>query len=325
MVTCIEKLGELREHPNVKGEDNPDPSLIMKNKKIKVECATCGKSKEMTPYEFNKNTTGNFYCDDECLRKGFSKTNKGKGNPFYNKKHSKEALKKMTGKNHWNYGNRKHKDKECPECLKTFNKRTKYCCADCSHKARRKRISKPCGWCGKDVTRVKCYAKMYKNFFCNSSCNGKYNGAKQPTGVDAYWYGKRKEETPNWQNGLSFEPYGTDFDNELKEEVRARDNYICQICGISQDELGRKLDVHHIDYDKTNNKKENLTSLCRKNGCHQITNGNREYWTSRLKKHNQKGATTIPDGEVHYKLMVDGSAEHPILQDDDIVCSHRKL
>ena len=31
MATYIEKLGELREHPNTKGEGNPEPSLIKNN------------------------------------------------------------------------------------------------------------------------------------------------------------------------------------------------------------------------------------------------------------------------------------------------------
>ncbi len=49
-------------------------------------------------------------------------------------------------------------------------------------------------------------------------------------------------------------------------------------------ELIKKLDVHHIDYDKTNNNIENLIILC--GSCHTKTNGknNREYWTNYYKK-----------------------------------------
>ena len=86
----------------------------------------------------------------------------------------------------------------------------------------------------------------------------------------------RGENNPNWNNGSSFEPYGLDFNNELKEQIRKRDNYTCQKCGKTQDELDRKLDVHHIDYDKTNNRPENLISLC--GSCHMKTNYNREDW-----------------------------------------------
>lgn len=56
----------------------------------------------------------------------------------------------------------------------------------------------------------------------------------------------------------------------LKEEIRKRDNYICQDCGISGKEhtkkFNEKLSVHHIDEDGTNNALDNMTTLCR--ACH---------------------------------------------------------
>ena len=84
------------------------------------------------------------------------------------------------------------------------------------------------------------------------------------------------EKSPNWQGGISFEPYPTDWKDSLKESIRERDNYICQMCGIHQDELERKLDVHHKNYNKNNLNPDNLISLC--NGCHSKTNYNRNYW-----------------------------------------------
>lgn len=86
----------------------------------------------------------------------------------------------------------------------------------------------------------------------------------------------------NWQDGKSFEPYGVEFNDELKEQIRRRDNYICQECGIIQEKIERKLDVHHIDYNKKNNKPENLICLCP--SCHSKTNYNREDWTKYFKK-----------------------------------------
>ena len=70
------------------------------------------------------------------------------------------------------------------------------------------------------------------------------------------------EKHPNWQGGKSFEPYGIDFNDALKEKIRKRDNYTCQLCGVKQEELGYKLHVHHIDHNKTNNTPSNLISLC---------------------------------------------------------------
>jgi len=83
----------------------------------------------------------------------------------------------------------------------------------------------------------------------------------------------------NWKGGISFELYPTDWTEDLKKSIRKRDNYICQLCGIHQDELNgffKNFDVHHIDYDKKNLDPKNLVSLCRK--CHMNTNFNREYW-----------------------------------------------
>ena len=61
-------------------------------------------------------------------------------------------------------------------------------------------------------------------------------------------------------------PYGGKFTEELKEKIRERDNYICQICGRLQEEeireRGCRLSVHHVDGRKKNNTPENLFSLC---------------------------------------------------------------
>ena len=64
--------------------------------------------------------------------------------------------------------------------------------------------------------------------------------------------------------------YGSEFDDNLKEQVRFRDKYLCRKCGCSQLENGKQLDVHHIDYDKMHNLLNNLISLCM--SCHRATN-----------------------------------------------------
>ena len=86
----------------------------------------------------------------------------------------------------------------------------------------------------------------------------------------------------NWQGGISFEPYNFDFNKELKELIRQRDNYQCQLCGMPECENIRKLDIHHIDYDKENCSPDNLITLCRK--CNSKVNFNRNYWTNYFKK-----------------------------------------
>lgn len=87
---------------------------------------------------------------------------------------------------------------------------------------------------------------------------------------------ENKENHPRWIGGKSFELYGVEFNNKLKETIRQRDNYQCKLCGISQILLKTKLSIHHIDYDKKNNLEGNLISLCCK--CHPMTNTNRNKW-----------------------------------------------
>lgn len=81
------------------------------------------------------------------------------------------------------------------------------------------------------------------------------------------------ENNGNWHGGISSEPYCYKFNNIFKEAVRGRYNYTCQLCGSDQN--GRKLDVHHIHYDKSNCYPD-VVALCR--SCHGEVNGNRNYW-----------------------------------------------
>lgn len=94
--------------------------------------------------------------------------------------------------------------------------------------------------------------------------------------VDCHYEFNQAHRHYNWHGGKSFEPYGTDFNNALKRQVRKRDNYTCQECNYTEEKLGYKLHSHHIDYDKTNNIIENLISLCR--SCHTQTNFTRDSW-----------------------------------------------
>ena len=79
--------------------------------------------------------------------------------------------------------------------------------------------------------------------------------------------------------------YPMDWTDDLRESIRRRDGYVCQLCGIHQGELKgfiKKLDVHHIDYNKDNLDPDNLITLCK--NCHMKTNYNRNYWAECLIK-----------------------------------------
>lgn len=87
---------------------------------------------------------------------------------------------------------------------------------------------------------------------------------------------------PNWKGGVSFTPYPLGWNKTFKEQIRYRDGYRCRECGTPEIESGRKLDIHHIDYNKENLKPDNLISLCRR--CHSRTQGNkRGYWIDHFK------------------------------------------
>jgi len=77
----------------------------------------------------------------------------------------------------------------------------------------------------------------------------------------------------NWK---SLEPYGKDFNKELKKNIRKRDNFRCQECFKHEKESKRRLSIHHIDYDKNNSKPDNLICLCV--SCHAKTNYTKEKW-----------------------------------------------
>lgn len=265
--------------------------MSKKGLRILVCCSACGKLKQMTPFEYKKNNTGNFYCNRECLKIGHSNNNSGKNNPMYGKKHTKEAFAKMTGKNHWNYGNRTAVLAKaiCKDCKNTFTYNPKrggdrtFCNIECkkSYNKKSRQIIK-CAYCGENVSKIKCFDK--KHAFCNRECYYKYRKYIyiQPSGEKSHWYKKKGEETPNWQGGKSLEIYPPEFDKYLKEEIRKRDNYLCQLCD-SKDKK-RELSVHHIDYNKNNSSPQNLVSLCV--SCHSSTNGNsknREFWKEHLK------------------------------------------
>jgi 5-methylcytosine-specific restriction endonuclease McrA len=109
--------------------------------------------------------------------------------------------------------------------------------------------------------RSRAAKKTWKNnsAYRESHCQGNH---WRWTGGCQTWRG------PNW--------------NEQSEKARERDGYCCQSCGITQSELGKKLDVHHIrpfrkfgfiPYKNKNyiqaNQLDNLITLCP--SCHQKT------------------------------------------------------
>lgn len=121
-----------------------------------------------------------------------------------------------------------------------------------------------------------------KTNFCNE-CNKQLRNGKATHCHDCHVsLGlNRGVNASNYVHGLTEQPYPKEFNNKLRTKIRKRDDYICQICNMTEEEhlivYGVKLSVHHADYDKENNQEENLFSTCI--SCHSRTNFNRNYWT----------------------------------------------
>ena len=95
-------------------------------------------------------------------------------------------------------------------------------------------------------------------------------------------YGRLGGNAPNWQGGISFEPYTSEFNRQLKGLIRNRDGYKCQLCGMPEIENIENLTIHHIDYIKKNCLPDNLIALCR--SCNSKVNFNRDYWEEYFKE-----------------------------------------
>lgn len=85
----------------------------------------------------------------------------------------------------------------------------------------------------------------------------------------------------NWQGGIGKLPYSFEFNKELKEQIRKRDNFHCQQCFRHESEFKTKLHIHHINFCRTDNRHSNLISLCQK--CHAQTYYNRQDWIDYFK------------------------------------------
>jgi len=276
--------------------------------RIKVNCSFCGKELLVQRHKFKNNK--NHFCNQEC----YHKWNVGSNNPIYKEKiiikcdycglekekfpslirdqknhfcsikcRGKFLSENNKGESHHNFSQVKVKCIICEiEILRqkhlAENVDKKFVCSkECLSILQSKLRSKennpnykggkfiPCEICGKEKWVLPSRQVKNEDRFCSKECFGEW--AKR-TNLSSL------ENNANWRGGISFEPYSFEFNTKLKDEIRRRDSYTCQICGKL--ETKRKSCVHHIDYNKKNNSEENLIALC--TSCHGITNFNREHW-----------------------------------------------
>lgn len=140
-----------------------------------------------------------------------------------------------------------------------------YCSHECQHKGmtglagadhpNSTRVECECANCGKTLFRRKARLEKYNAQFCNNGCLGEYR-------EDAY----SGENSHRWKGGYE-RYYGANWERQ-RRGARERDDYTCQVCGVTESELGKELSVHHIfpvrgfDDPEDANGLINLVSMC---------------------------------------------------------------
>ena len=121
-----------------------------------------------------------------------------------------------------------------------------YCSRECAKVGRSTGKMCSCGNCGKEVYRSQAELSKSKsgNIFCSKSCSTTVNNHLTKSG----------DNNANWVNGIS---------SYVKEAFLVY-NPSCTICGFTERSA---LQVHRIDYDRTNNDIDNLIILCANHHC----------------------------------------------------------
>lgn len=213
---------------------------MTKNKNF---CVRCGK-------KIYKNS---IRCHS-CALKKYHKINDihGKNNPNWKKRIEKACI---ICSNKFTVLPSHNKDTCSFECWQKYR-------TECSRISRKgKTIIVKCDYCNKLKKRLYCETKYSKLHFCNNICK-------------SLWLSENMcgENSILWRGGYNnYNTYGLNWHRQRKLAL-FRDENICQVCGITSEELKLNMDVHHIipfrlfeSYINANDL-ENLICLCRT--CH---------------------------------------------------------
>ncbi|MGV9142231.1 MAG: HNH endonuclease [Promethearchaeota archaeon] len=137
----------------------------------------------------------------------------------------------------------------CDFCNKTISKYPKrikrnnhnFCSKECEMKWKSenksgkdswnyKKIIVECKYCKENFEVAPYYDKRTKRNFCSQECFGKWLSEE-----------KRGPKHPNWKGGKGATYYGPNW-QEQRKKILERDNYTCQKCGKTNDEV--TLDIH---------------------------------------------------------------------------------
>lgn len=164
---------------------------------------------------------------------------------------------------------------------------------------RNRTISVRCEVCGKEVIKaIRDYNRNIKRgspFMCSMECvwehkkTGKYlicpncgkqiwvrlnrisenNYCSRECMMNSGLYVRRQDKHYRWRDDITSRPYyrGSNW-TTIRKRIRGRDGYQCQICGKTEKDIGKRMDVHHIkpyrlfETDIEANVDSNLISLC---------------------------------------------------------------
>lgn len=266
-----------------------------KSQRVEEECAECGKVLEVEPSEAEK--FDNHFCDNDCQGKWYgskpeeeyyfygrerpehSKFMEGSGNPAKRDEVRTILSKQVSGDS--NPAKRSDVREKISTALsgRTLSDETKHKISQAKKKwhehnqnpAKRKKVREKIREAKKgeewSQQQKKEQSKRIQEWHRN---NEHYWNDKISESLKEYYEdnehhfkGVTGEDHHSWRGGSSFEPYPSEFNESLKEEIRERDNRECQMCGRDEEEHRGRLCVHHIDGNKGNCSKDNLVAVCR--------------------------------------------------------------
>lgn len=108
----------------------------------------------------------------------------------------------------------------------------------------------------------------------------------------------RGKKSSRYIDGRSYEPYCEKWTKEFRRRIRAFFDHQCVLCGKPQEENGRSLDCHHVEYNKNaccDGKPVHFVALCRSHHS-QTSCGDRQRWMNMI----HRVIDEIYDGRSYY-------------------------